>query len=123
VPGPGCFFKPTVITGLPDAALAMCEETFGPIAPIVPFDTLEEALQRANSLPYGLAAYAFTSSPKTAAAVSSQLQSGMVGINHFAVSIAEAPFGGIRESGYGSEGGIEGLEAYLNTKFVTHLSV
>jgi succinate-semialdehyde dehydrogenase/glutarate-semialdehyde dehydrogenase len=117
----GYFFEPTVITGLPDDALAMREETFGPIAPIVPFDTLDEALARANSLPFGLAAYAFTSSSRTAAAVSAQLASGMVGVNHFAISIAEAPFGGIRESGYGSEGGTEGLDAYLNTKFVTHL--
>ncbi|MDO9217183.1 MAG: NAD-dependent succinate-semialdehyde dehydrogenase [Lacisediminimonas sp.] len=121
VPRAGYFFEPTVITGLPDDALAMREETFGPIAPIVPFDTLDEALARANSLPFGLAAYAFTSSSRTAAAVSAQLASGMVGVNHFAISIAEAPFGGIRESGYGSEGGTEGLDAYLNTKFVTHL--
>ena len=121
LPGAGYFWKPTVITGLPDQAMAMREETFGPIAPIVPFDSMEEALTRANSLPFGLAAYAFTDSSRTASAVSTQLAAGMVGVNHFAVSIAEAPFGGIRESGYGSEGGTEGLDAYLNTKFVTHL--
>jgi succinate-semialdehyde dehydrogenase/glutarate-semialdehyde dehydrogenase len=97
----------------------MREETFGPIAPIVPFDTLEEAVHRANSLPYGLAAYAFTESAVTAEKVSRGLSSGMVGINHLAVSIAEAPFGGVRESGYGAEGGLEGLSAYLNTKFTT----
>lgn len=121
LPGPGFFFQPTVITDLDDDALAMREETFGPIAPIVPFDTLDEGLKRANSLPYGLAAYAFTSSESTAGTVSAGLRSGMVGINHFGVSLAEAPFGGINESGHGSEGGSEGLLAYLNTKFVTRL--
>lgn len=118
---PGYFFEPTIITGLPDDALAMREETFGPIAPVVAFDTLEEALQRANSLPFGLAAYAFTNNARTTAAVSQGLKSGMVGINHLGVSIAEAPFGGIRESGVGSEGGTEGLQAYLNTKFITQM--
>ena len=100
----------------------MAEETFGPIAPVVPFDTLEEVLERANRLPYGLSAYAFTRSAATAHAVSRGLQAGMVGINGFGVSLAEAPFGGVKESGYGSEGGVEGLEGYLNTKFVAQVN-
>jgi succinate-semialdehyde dehydrogenase/glutarate-semialdehyde dehydrogenase len=86
------------------------------------FDTVEEALSRANALPYGLAAYAFTESARTARAVADGLRSGMVGINTFGVSLAEAPFGGVGESGYGSEGGTEGLQAYLTTKFVAHLA-
>ncbi len=120
---PGFYFAPTVITDLPDSALAMCEETFGPIAPVVAFDSAEEAISRANSLSFGLAAYAFTESSRTAALVSQRLSSGMVGINHLSISIAEAPFGGVHESGYGSEGGTEGLSAYLAPKFVTHLSL
>ena len=115
---PGFFWQPTVLAGLPDSARALTDETFGPLAPIVSFETLDEVLQRANGLPYGLSAYAFTSSAATAMAVSARLDAGMVGINSFAVSLAEAPFGGIKESGYGSEGGTEGLGAYLNTKFV-----
>jgi succinate-semialdehyde dehydrogenase / glutarate-semialdehyde dehydrogenase len=116
----GFFWKPTVLTGLPDSARAMSEETFGPIAPITPFDSMDEALHRANQLPFGLSAYAFTRSAGTAHLVSEGLAAGMVGINGFGVSVAEAPFGGIKESGTGSEGGTEGLNAYLNTKFVSH---
>ena len=116
---PGFFFEPTVLEGVPDEALAMSDEIFGPVAPVAAFDTLEEALARANRLPFGLAAYAFTRDPARAAALSEGLDAGMVGLNHFAVSLAEAPFGGVKESGYGSEGGAEGLDAYLATKFVT----
>jgi succinate-semialdehyde dehydrogenase/glutarate-semialdehyde dehydrogenase len=115
----GFFFDPTVITGLPDDALLMTEEPFGPVAPIVPFRTLDEVLTRANSLPFGLAAYAFTTSAKTAAAVAEGLESGMVGINSFGVSTPETPFGGVKDSGHGSEGGLEGLQAYFNTKLVS----
>ena len=115
----GFFFDPTVITDLPDDALLMTEEPFGPIAPIVPFRTLDEVLSRANSLPFGLAAYAFTSSARTAAAVAEGLEAGMVGINSFAVSTPETPFGGVKDSGHGSEGGLEGLQAYFNTKLVS----
>ena len=120
--GPGFFWQPTVLTELPDEAKAMREETFGPVAPIARFDTLEEVLQRANSLPYGLAAYAFSNSAATMMALSAGLEAGMVGVNSFAVSLTEAPFGGIKESGYGSEGGVEGLGAYLITKFVAQAS-
>jgi succinate-semialdehyde dehydrogenase/glutarate-semialdehyde dehydrogenase len=115
----GFFWEPTVLGDVPDEARAMASETFGPIAPISAFDTLDEVLERANRLPFGLAAYAFTQSTHTSAAISERLAAGMVGINHFGVSLAEAPFGGVKESGYGSEGGTEGLGAYLVTKFVT----
>jgi succinate-semialdehyde dehydrogenase/glutarate-semialdehyde dehydrogenase len=115
----GYFFEPTVITDVPDDSKIMTEEPFGPLAPIVPFKTFDEVVARANSLPFGLAAYAFTSSGATATAIGDALQSGMVGVNSVAISTPETPFGGIKESGYGSEGGIEGLEAYMNTKFIS----
>ncbi len=115
----GFFFQPTVITDLPDDSKLMTVEPFGPIAPIVPFKTFDEVIERANSLEYGLAAYAFTSSSATANAVGDAIQSGMVGINSVAISTPETPFGGVKESGYGSEGGIEGLAAYMNTKFIS----
>jgi succinate-semialdehyde dehydrogenase/glutarate-semialdehyde dehydrogenase len=115
----GYFFQPTVITDLPDDSKLMTQEPFGPIAPVVPFKTFDEVVERANSLEYGLASYVFTSSAATANAVGDAIQAGMVGINSVAVSTPETPFGGVKESGYGSEGGIEGLEAYLNTKFIS----
>jgi succinate-semialdehyde dehydrogenase/glutarate-semialdehyde dehydrogenase len=115
----GFFFQPTVITDVPDDSKIMTEEPFGPVAPIVPFKTFDEVVERANSLQFGLAAYAFTSSDKNASAISDALQSGMVGVNSVAISTPETPFGGIKESGYGSEGGIEGLQAYMNIKFIS----
>jgi succinate-semialdehyde dehydrogenase / glutarate-semialdehyde dehydrogenase len=115
----GFFYQPTVVTDVPDDAKVMTEEPFGPIAPIVTFKSFDEVVERANSLPYGLAAYAFTSSNATAAAIGDAIQSGMVGVNSVAVSTPETPFGGVKESGHGSEGGVEGLGAYLNTKFIS----
>jgi succinate-semialdehyde dehydrogenase/glutarate-semialdehyde dehydrogenase len=115
----GYFFEPTVITDIPDDSKIMTEEPFGPIAPIVPFKTFDEVVERANSLPFGLAAYAFTASSATAIAIGDAINSGMVGVNGVAISTPETPFGGIKESGYGSEGGIEGLQAYMNTKFIS----
>ncbi|MBV9261875.1 MAG: NAD-dependent succinate-semialdehyde dehydrogenase [Pseudolabrys sp.] len=115
----GYFFQPTVITDIPDDSKIMTQEPFGPIAPIVPFKTFDEVVERANSLEYGLAAYAFTSSSATAQAIGDAIQSGMVGVNSVAVSTPETPFGGVKESGYGSEGSIEGLEAYMNVKFIS----
>src|ERR1044071_4620797 len=115
----GYFFEPTVITDVPDDSKIMTEEPFGPVAPIVTFKTFDEVVERANSLQFGLAAYAFTSSDKTAAAIGDAMQSGMVGVNSIAVSTPETPFGGVKESGHGSEGGIEGLGAYLVTKFIS----
>ncbi|MPZ37188.1 MAG: aldehyde dehydrogenase family protein [Rhizobiales bacterium] len=115
----GYYFEPTVVTDIPDDSKVMTEEPFGPIAPIVTFKTLDEVVARANSLQYGLAAYAFTSSVATATAIGDALESGMVGVNSVAISTPETPFGGVKESGYGSEGGIEGLEAYTVTKFIS----
>src|ERR1700739_250913 len=115
----GYFYEPTVITDLPDDSKLMTEEPFGPVAPIVTFKTMDEVVERANSLAYGLAAYAFTSSAQTATMIGDAMQSGMVGVNSIAISTPETPFGGVKESGYGSEGGLEGLQAYLNTKFIS----
>jgi succinate-semialdehyde dehydrogenase/glutarate-semialdehyde dehydrogenase len=115
----GFFFQPTVVTDIPDDSKIMTEEPFGPIAPIVPFKTFDEVVARANSLPFGLAGYAFTSSSATATAIGDAIQSGMVGVNSVAISTPETPFGGVKESGYGSEGGVEGLQAYMNTKFIS----
>jgi len=115
----GYFFEPTVITDVPDDSKVMTQEPFGPIAPIVTFKSFDEVVERANSLPYGLASYAFTGSAQTANLIGDALQSGMVGVNSIMISTPETPFGGVKESGYGSEGGIEGLQAYLNTKFIS----
>ncbi|HYM02358.1 MAG TPA: NAD-dependent succinate-semialdehyde dehydrogenase, partial [Stellaceae bacterium] len=114
----GFFFSPTVVSHIPDDARLMTEEPFGPVAPITPFKTFDEVVARANSLPFGLAAYGFTTSTKTANLLSDALEAGMVGINSLAISTPETPFGGIKESGYGHEGGLEGLEAYTNKKLV-----
>src|SRR5437588_8696258 len=115
----GYFFEPTVITDVPDDSKVMTQEPFGPLAPVVTFKSFDEVVERANSLPYGLAAYTFTGSTQTATMIADALQSGMVGVNSIAISTPETPFGGVKESGYGSEGGIEGLAAYLNTKFIS----
>jgi succinate-semialdehyde dehydrogenase/glutarate-semialdehyde dehydrogenase len=115
----GYFFEPTVVTEIPDDSKLMTEEPFGPIAPIVPFKDFDEVVERANSLPFGLAAYAFTASGATATAIGDALQSGMVGVNSVAISTPETPFGGVKESGYGHEGGVEGLEVYTNRKFIS----
>ena len=115
----GYFFEPTVVTDVPKDARAMNEEPFGPLALISPFSTFDEVATEANRLPFGLASYAFTKSTKTATAIGEVVQSGMVSINSFGLALPETPFGGVRDSGYGSEGGTEAMEGYLNTKFVT----
>jgi succinate-semialdehyde dehydrogenase/glutarate-semialdehyde dehydrogenase len=117
----GFFFPPTVVTGLPDHAKLMTEEPFGPIAPLIPFTEPADAIRRANSLPYGLSAYVFTESLKTAHHAATSIESGMVNINHFGSALAETPFGGVKESGIGSEGGTETFDGYLVTKFVTQI--
>jgi acyl-CoA reductase-like NAD-dependent aldehyde dehydrogenase len=122
LPGEGNFFAPTVLADLPEDSRLMTEEPFGPIAGIVRFKTVEEVLQRANSLPFGLASYAFTGGTKNARMLSEGLEAGMVSINHVGLALAETPFGGIKDSGYGSEGGLETFDGYLNTKFVTQLN-
>jgi succinate-semialdehyde dehydrogenase / glutarate-semialdehyde dehydrogenase len=115
----GNFFEPTVITELPKDAMAMNQEPFGPLAIINPFRTFDDAVTEANRLPYGLAAYAWTKSAKTANAIANSVETGMMTINHLGFALPEVPFGGVKDSGYGSEGGSEAIEAYLNPKFVT----
>lgn len=117
----GNFFQPTVISNPPDDSKVMTLEPFGPIAPFVPFTDLDEAIRRANSLPYGLSAYAFTTSTKNALKIQNGLESGMININHFGAALPETPFGGIKDSGIGSEGGTETFDGYLTTKFVTQM--
>jgi succinate-semialdehyde dehydrogenase/glutarate-semialdehyde dehydrogenase len=119
--GTGFFFPPTVITDLPEDSMLMTQEPFGPIAPVVPFNDADEVIARANSLPFGLSSYVFTNSLQTATKVSNGLEAGMVNINHFGSALPETPFGGIKESGIGSEGGSETFDGYLVTKFVTHV--
>ena len=116
----GNFFEPTVLTDVPHGARIMNEEPFGPIVTVESFGTLEEAITESNRLDYGLAAFAYTMSERTAAAVTEAFESGMVSINHHGLALPETPFGGVKDSGYGSEGGSESLEPYLTTKFVTH---
>ncbi|HLR12792.1 MAG TPA: aldehyde dehydrogenase family protein, partial [Burkholderiaceae bacterium] len=117
----GHFFSPTVVTDLPDHAMLMTEEPFGPIAPLTRFSTTEEVIRRANSLPFGLSSYAFTTSLQTATQLSTGIEAGMVNINHFGSALPETPFGGIKDSGIGSEGGSETFDGYLVSKFVTHI--
>ena len=119
----GFFFEPTVMTDVPKDARIMNEEPFGPLAMIAPFDTFEGVVSEANRLPYGLAAYAFTKSAKTATAIGAAIESGMVAINGAPLALPEVPFGGVKDSGYGTEGGREAIDAYLNTKYVTQVGV
>jgi succinate-semialdehyde dehydrogenase/glutarate-semialdehyde dehydrogenase len=115
----GYFFEPTVLTDVPASARIMSEEPFGPIAPIVPFSSFDEVVAEANRLPFGLAAYAWTNSAKTANAIATEVETGMMTINHLGLAIPEVPFGGVKDSGYGSEGGSEAIEPYLQPKFVS----
>ena len=115
----GYFFEPTVMADVPEEAAIMSREPFGPLAPISKFTEFEDVVTRANGLPFGLASYCYTSDQKRANELANSLETGMVGVNNFMVSMAETPFGGVKESGYGQEGGIEGLEAYLNHKYVS----
>lgn len=115
----GYFFEPTVLTDVPKGARIMNEEPFGPVAVISPFRTFEEVVEEANRLPYGLASYAYTRSAKTANAIAASVEAGMMSINHHGLALPEVPFGGVKDSGYGSEGGLEAIESYLNTKFVS----
>jgi succinate-semialdehyde dehydrogenase/glutarate-semialdehyde dehydrogenase len=116
--GAGYFFDPTVLTDVPDDAEVLHEEIFGPVAPVKGFDDEDEAIAAANDTEYGLVAYVFTSDLKRALRVVERLETGMVGLNQGMVSNAAAPFGGIKQSGFGREGGPEGLEEYLETKYV-----
>ncbi len=119
----GYFWAPTILKDVPDEARIMSEEPFGPVVPLQPFRTLDEVLEKANSLRFGLSSYVYTSDGDKARKMSEGLNAGLVGVNHPFVSMPETPFGGVNESGYGSEGGIEGLDAFLRTKFVTEVGV
>ncbi|MFL6753011.1 MAG: NAD-dependent succinate-semialdehyde dehydrogenase [Sphingomicrobium sp.] len=114
----GFFFQPTLLADVPNEANIMNDEPFGPVAVSRPFDTFEEAIGEANRLPYGLAAFAFTENGRRANLIGDLVESGMVGINTFAISGADTPFGGVKDSGFGSEGGKEGLESYQVVKAI-----
>lgn len=118
VGGAGNFWKPSVLADVPNAARIMNEEPFGPVAVTQRFDGFDEVVAQANRLPYGLAAYAWTQSTRTAADIGDAIEAGMVGINFVGLTGPETPFGGVKESGHGSEGGIEGLDAYLIHKYI-----
>jgi succinate-semialdehyde dehydrogenase/glutarate-semialdehyde dehydrogenase len=117
----GYFYEPTVLTNVSLDARVMNEEPFGPIATIAPFHDLDDLIAEANRLPYGLASYAFTRSNEIINTLSTRVEVGMMTINHLGLALPEAPFGGVKDSGCGSEGGTEAIESYLNTKFVTAL--
>lgn len=114
----GYYLAPTVLADVPEAARIMRDEPFAPVAPLAPFDTFEEAIERANATRYGLASYLFTRSLKTATLASEAIEAGMVGVNELAIAAAEMPFGGVKESGMGREGGALGLRDYLEPKYI-----
>lgn len=121
VDAPGFFYEPTVLSDVPGDAAVLHDEPFGPLLTVAPFDDLVEALRQANALSFGLASYAFTSSAATADLIARALDAGMVAINHFGVSTHGMPFGGVKESGSGREGGKEGIASYTVAKTVSHL--
>jgi succinate-semialdehyde dehydrogenase/glutarate-semialdehyde dehydrogenase len=114
----GNFWRPTILADVPTSARVFNDEPFGPMAAIRSFETLDEAIAESNRLPYGLAGYAFTRSLKNADLLARRVEVGMLWINMPAMPTAEMPFGGVKDSGYGSEGGPEALEAYLNARAV-----
>jgi succinate-semialdehyde dehydrogenase/glutarate-semialdehyde dehydrogenase len=116
--GAGYFYEPTVLTDVPDDAELLTEEIFGPVAPVKGFADEEAAIAAANHTEYGLVAYVYTSDLKRALRVVEKLETGMVGLNQGMVSNASAPFGGVKQSGFGREGGPEGIKEYLETKYV-----
>jgi succinate-semialdehyde dehydrogenase/glutarate-semialdehyde dehydrogenase len=116
--GAGYFYNPTVLTDIPDDAKLLTEEIFGPVAPVKDFADEDEAIAAANDTEYGLVAYVFTNDLKRALRVCEKLETGMIGLNQGIVSNAQAPFGGVKQSGFGREGGYEGIEEYLETKYV-----
>jgi succinate-semialdehyde dehydrogenase/glutarate-semialdehyde dehydrogenase len=118
VEGSGYFYRPTVLGDVPEEADLRQEEIFGPVAPVYSFGSEEEAIAAANDTEYGLVAYVYTRDLKRALRVVEGLETGMVGLNQGIVSNASAPFGGVKHSGFGREGGHEGIEEYLETKYV-----
>jgi succinate-semialdehyde dehydrogenase/glutarate-semialdehyde dehydrogenase len=119
----GLFFEPTVLTGVTPDMVISCEETFGPGAGLIPFDTEEEAIEIANDTPYGLCAYFFTRDIATAWRVGEALEAGIVGLNTGFVSTEVAPFGGVKESGLGREGSYHAIEEWVETKYFTFAEV
>jgi succinate-semialdehyde dehydrogenase/glutarate-semialdehyde dehydrogenase len=119
VPGPGYFYAPTVLAEVPDGALCLTEEIFGPVAPVQRFRTEDEAVTRANATEYGLVAYLYTKDLARGLRVSERLESGMVGLNRGIVSDPAAPFGGVKQSGLGREGAHEGLMEFLETQYIS----
>ncbi len=119
----GFGYEPTVLAEVPDTAKIMHTEPFGPVACFVPFDGLDAAIDQANRLPYGLCAYAWTQSGNVAHRLSQEIEAGNLSINHYVASTADTPFGGVKESGYGREGGLEGLESYQIVKHVWHKTI
>jgi succinate-semialdehyde dehydrogenase/glutarate-semialdehyde dehydrogenase len=115
----GYFLEPTVLADVPADAACMSEETFAPVAPVVPFDTESEAIECANNSPYGLSAYAFTRDVKRVFRLMEGLEAGTIGINDGVPTTSQCPFGGIKQSGWGRELGIEGMDAFLETKHVS----
>lgn len=118
----GNFYPLTVLADVPDDARAMREEPFGPLALVNRVKSLDEAIEKANAVPYGLAGYAFTNSARKVEQLSERIEVGNLSINHFVASVAETPFGGVKDSGFGREGGIEGLQGYTIVKNVSHLT-
>jgi succinate-semialdehyde dehydrogenase/glutarate-semialdehyde dehydrogenase len=116
--GPGYFYEPTVLGSVPDDARLLAEEIFGPVAPVATFTTDEQAIAAANRTEYGLVAYVYTRDLQRAFRVCEGIETGMVGLNQGVVSNPAAPFGGVKQSGFGREGGFEGIEEYLETKYV-----
>ena len=116
----GYFFQPTVLANVPDHANVMQEEPFGPLAVINPVASLDEAIAKANSTPFGLAAYGFTNRADYVDRMTDEVEAGNISFNTLEASLPETPFGGVKSSGYGREGGTEGLENYMNVKNVSH---
>ena len=114
----GLFYSPTVLSEVSTSMAVMRDEPFGPVAPIVSFSSLDEAIELANDTPFGLAGYLFTDDLRTAHVAAEGLEAGVVGVNHLVPATVEAPFGGIKQSGFGRENGIEGIDAYLVTKYI-----
>jgi succinate-semialdehyde dehydrogenase/glutarate-semialdehyde dehydrogenase len=119
----GNFWQPTILTDVPLDARVFNDEPFGPMAAVRSFKTLDEAIAEANRLPFGLAGYAFTSSLKNADLLARRVEVGMLWVNMPAMPSAEMPFGGIKDSGYGSEGGPEAMEAFLNARSISIMNV
>jgi succinate-semialdehyde dehydrogenase/glutarate-semialdehyde dehydrogenase len=115
----GFFLEPTVLADVPADAVCMSEETFAPVAPVVPFDTEAEVIERANNSPYGLSAYAFTRDLKRTFRLMEALEAGTIGINDGVPTTSNCPFGGVKQSGWGRELGVEGMDAFLETKHVS----